>query len=89
MKIQRGSAKIIALTSFILLGCCVSADHEGSDDPLDWLRDSIPGEPGVDYPILADVEPTSFSCRDRVFGGKSEYPFIFLFHFNYTLTRTH
>ena len=70
MNIQRGSAMVIALTTFILLGC-VSADHEGSDDPLDWLRESIPGEPGVDYPILADVEPTSFSCRDRVFGGKS------------------
>ena len=74
MKIQRGSAKVIALATFILLGClfsCVTADHGGSDDPLDWLRESIPGEPGVDYPILADVEPTSFSCRDRVFGGKS------------------
>jgi hypothetical protein len=74
MKIQRGSDKVIALTTVILLGCsfsCVTADHEGSDDPLDWLRESIPGEPGVDYPILADVEPTSFSCRDRVFGGKS------------------
>ena len=48
----------------------VIADHDGSDDPLDWLRESIPGEPGVDYPIFAEVETTSFSCKDRVFGGK-------------------
>ena len=28
----------------------------GGDDPhqgLDWLRDSVPGEPGVDYPIFS------------------------------------
>ena len=24
-------------------------DHQG----LDWLRDSVPGEPGVDYPIFS------------------------------------
>ena len=48
----------------------VHADHNGSDDPLDWLRESIPGEPGVDYPIFAEVESTAFSCKDRVFGGK-------------------
>ena len=48
----------------------VSADHDGSDDPLDWLRESIPGEPGVDYPIFSEVETTAFSCKDRVFGGK-------------------
>ena len=40
------------------------------DDPLQWLRDSIPGEPGVDYPIFSAVEQTSFSCDDKVFGGK-------------------
>ena len=48
----------------------VLADHDGSDDPLDWLRESIPGEPGVDYPIFSEIETTSFSCKDRVFGGK-------------------
>merc|ERR1719154_211773 len=25
--------------------------HHHSSDPLDWLRESVPGEPGVDYPI--------------------------------------
>ena len=53
----------------------VSSDHDGSSDPLDWLRDSIPGEPGVDYPILAQVIETEFSCRDRVFGGKKSFSY--------------
>ena len=48
-----------------LVSCIVK---EG-DDPLDWLRESIPGEPGVDYPILASVQETSFSCSGLVFGG--------------------
>ena len=47
----------------------VNCDHEGSDDPLDWLRESVPGEPGVDYPVFAEIAETSFSCADRVFGG--------------------
>ena len=50
-------------------------DHDGSDDPLDWLRNSIPGEPGVDYPIFADIEETSFTCNGRIFGGKP-LPFL-------------
>ena len=46
------------------------AEHQPGDDPLDWLRESIPGEPGVDYPIFTKAEATSFSCDDKVFGGK-------------------
>ncbi|XP_037092310.1 uncharacterized protein LOC119112300 [Pollicipes pollicipes] len=42
--------------------------HGGSSDPLQWLRDSVPGEPGVDYPIYATIPPTSFSCDGRVPG---------------------
>ena len=63
---------IISVLFFLILKFIqvIHADHDGSDDPLDWLRDSIPGEPGVDYPIFAEVEATSFSCRERVFGGK-------------------
>ena len=45
-------------------------NHHPGDDPLDWLRDSIPGEPGVDYPIFAEVQDTAFSCEGRKFGGK-------------------
>ena len=42
---------------------------EGGGDPLDWLRSSVPGEPGVDYPLLASVQDTSFSCSGLTFGG--------------------
>ena len=44
--------------------------HEGSSDPLDWLRASIPGEPELDYPILSQIAETSFSCSGRIFGGE-------------------
>ena len=73
MTYKRLKSTINALTVFFaIFNICqvVFADHDGSDDPLDWLRESIPGEPGVDYPIFAEVETTSFSCKDRVFGGK-------------------
>ena len=46
-------------------------DHSDSGDPLDWLRDSIPGEPGVDYPIFSETPDTSFSCTGRIFGGEN------------------
>jgi len=45
-----------------------SVEAEG-DNPLDWLRNSIPGEPGTDYPILAGTQDTSFTCDGLVFGG--------------------
>jgi hypothetical protein len=47
----------------------ISCVEKEGDDPLDWLRDSLPGEPGVDYPILAIVQETSFSCSGLIFGG--------------------
>ena len=43
-------------------------EGEGGDR-LQWLRDSVPGEPGVDYPILSQPQSSTFSCSDRVFGG--------------------
>ena len=30
---------------------CLAADHEG----LDWLIEAVPGVPGEDYPIYAQV----------------------------------
>ena len=41
-------------------------DHEG----LDWLLESVPGTPGEDYPILAEVPETGFTCDGQVEGGK-------------------
>merc|ERR1712018_1024960 len=51
------------------IAIAIIADHDGSSDPLDWLRDSIPGEPGADYPVFSEVTETSFSCNGRIFGG--------------------
>ena len=55
-----------------------SAVEKPGDDPLDWLRDSIPGEPGVDYPIFSAVEQTAFSCDGKVFGGKNFFLYFLL-----------
>jgi len=56
---------ILALSATQQIFC---VENEG-DDPLDWLRNSIPGEPGVDYPILASVQDSSFTCDGLTFGG--------------------
>ncbi|XP_064079015.1 uncharacterized protein LOC135196235 [Macrobrachium nipponense] len=37
-------------------------------DPIDWLAIVIGGVPGVEYPILATVPKTGFTCKDRVAG---------------------
>ena len=39
--------------------------------PIDMLSMAVPGTPGEDYPILATVPPTAFSCdsEDRIHGG--------------------
>ena len=64
------------------LTAVVRAVEKEGDDPLDWLRDSIPGEPGVDYPIFGAVEQTSFSCEGKVFGGKN------IFNINWEIERS-
>ena len=43
--------------------------YAGGVDPLDALGESIPGEPGEDYPILGSVPDTSFQCSGQVEGG--------------------
>ena len=69
----------VCLSSSVL-----GVENEG-DDPLDWLRSSIPGEPGTDYPIMATTQVSTqhtlfqtdivsfqdsgFSCDGLVFGG--------------------
>ena len=42
---------------------------KGGGDPLDWLRNAVPGEPGVHYPVLVSVQETSFTCDDKTMGG--------------------
>ena len=60
---------IFSSLSGLLSTASLAVEKEG-DDPLQWLRDSIPGEPGVDYPIFSEVGETNFDCNDKVFGGK-------------------
>lgn len=49
----------------------LSESHSGDHEGLDWLLNSVPGTPGEDYPILAEVPETAFSCDGQVEGGKA------------------
>merc|ERR1712037_491312 len=42
---------------------------DGEEMNIKMLRMSVPGEPGVDFPILATVPSTSFSCVGKAEGG--------------------
>merc|ERR1712098_283072 len=46
-------------------------DTAASDvaDPLAMLQGAIPGVPGEDYPIYAEVPETAFACDGQVDGG--------------------
>ena len=75
-----GSINFFYLFLFSGLAIIVSTSNaveNPGDDPLQWLRDSIPGEPGVDYPIFSAVEQTAFSCDGKVFGGKIFYHYYY------------
>ena len=48
------------LTNLLLL-LVISLSH--SQEDLDSLRQSIPGEPGLDYPLLASIPETAFQCQ--------------------------
>ena len=41
----------------------VMATSQAQESDLDSLRQSVPGEPGTDYPILAAIPDTAFSCQ--------------------------
>lgn len=44
-------------------------EHHHHDEVLFWdFRESIPGEPGQDYPILDKIPSTEFKCNDRLDG---------------------
>ena len=52
--------KLNTITGLILLPGYLSQD-------LEYLREALPGEPGVDYPIFSLPPPeTSFDCSDKV-----------------------
>ena len=46
------------------------AASDEADAALAMLQGSIPGVPGEDYPIYAEVPETAFSCDGQVDGGK-------------------
>ena len=45
------------------------AASDEADAALAMLQGSIPGVPGEDYPIYAEVPETAFSCDGQVDGG--------------------
>lgn len=45
-------------------------DHSHHGDSIDWLKEAIQGEPGVDYPIYGEVPSTGFKCSDQKWPGK-------------------
>ncbi|XP_030384849.1 uncharacterized protein YMR317W [Scaptodrosophila lebanonensis] len=65
--------KILLLVMFVggLLGVGAQDNFEDADKSNEYtdqefdLRHTIPGEPGVDYPILSTVPKTSFVCQGR------------------------
>jgi len=46
-----------------------SSYASGAQDAFNQLGETIPGTPGEDYPILAEVPQTSFLCDGQVEGG--------------------
>ena len=46
-----------------------SAPAPAAMSPIDMLIMAVPGQPGQDYPILAQVPETSFNCEGRTEGG--------------------
>jgi len=59
----------LLLTTVLL---CYLLNVECDDDPLDQLRNTIPGEPGVDYPILSTIEYSEFDCQGKTLEGFME-----------------
>ena len=45
------------------------AASDAAADPLAMLQSSVPGTPGEDYPIYAEVPETAFLCDGQVDGG--------------------
>jgi len=60
-----------ALDAYAQPGYDGDLDSAASDvaDPLAMLQGAIPGVPGEDYPIYAEVPETGFACDGQVDGG--------------------
>ena len=47
--------------------------YDISDASEEMLLESVPGVPNIDYPVLAYVPQTEFSCQGKVSGGKASF----------------
>ena len=54
------------------------------DAELAALSSNIPGVPGEDYPIFAEVPESEFSCDGQADGGKAAFLAPMIFHFNFS-----
>ena len=52
------------------LGQYAAGDAAAADPNLAMLEKAVPGIPGEDYPIFAEVPESGFSCEGQVDGGK-------------------
>merc|ERR1719237_1838335 len=68
---RQGRQEEAALDSYAQPGYDGDLDTAASDaaDPLAMLQASIPGVPGEDYPIYAEVPESGFACDGQVDGG--------------------
>ena len=55
--------------SLLLIATLMGGFFLATADPLEALAKNIPGTPGDDYPIFAQVPPTSFFCSGLTPGG--------------------
>merc|ERR1712123_218889 len=69
--VRRGRQEEAPLDAYAQPGYEGDLDSAASDvaDPLAMLQGAIPGVPGEDYPIYAEVPETGFACDGQVDGG--------------------
>merc|ERR1739848_842871 len=69
--VRRGRQEEAPLDAYAQPAYGEDLDTAASDvaDPLAMLQGAIPGVPGEDYPIYAEVPETAFACDGQVDGG--------------------
>merc|ERR1712128_129791 len=69
--VRRGRQEEAPLDAYAQPGYEGDLDSAASDvaDPLAMLQGAIPGVPGEDYPIYAEVPESGFACDGQVDGG--------------------
>merc|ERR1712165_670066 len=69
--VRRGRQEEAPLDAYAQPAYGEDLDTAASDvaDPLAMLQGAIPGVPGEDYPIYAEVPETAFACEGQVDGG--------------------